>query len=306
MLNKLLSLFFALTIVSTLTAHASGPLDLGYSVAIKNVTPEKMHYAKSVGISCIETSLAEFIDKQNLSFLSSDKEIVESLKAAKLAADEAGIKIWSIHMPFSNKIDLSLADEIARKKVVALHKKVIEFCTILQPEIILFHPSYFLGRNERELRKSQLIKSAKELNKVVKKQGFTMVIENMLGTDLLTADAKREYPLCRDVSETKEIMSKLPESIGSAIDFNHIKNPQELILAMGSRLKTVHVADGDAIKERHYFPCSGEGLNDWNAILLALDKVRYKGPFLYESHIKDVKDLKSCYDTLYKDFKENH
>lgn len=280
------------------------PLSVGYSTPLKSVTEENMKYAKSSGVTCIETSLAEFIDKTNRTFLLSDQEIIRKVKAAKAAADKAGIKIWSVHMPFSPQIDLSLADEAGRKEVVALHLKMLEFCAILKPRIILFHPSYFLGRNERELRKSQLIKSANELNPAIRKIRCTMVVENMLGKEVVVKGGLREWPLCRDVAETRDVMSKLPESIGSAIDFNHIKNPQELILAMGRRLKTVHVADGDGLKECHYFPCSGEGQNDWNAILSVLDKVGYKGPFLYECKIPDVKDLKPCYENLYRSYKQ--
>lgn len=300
----IIELFILLNLdVKSMQKTSFDSLDIGYSVAIKKVSLENMRYAKSVGISYIETSLAEFIDKQAKIFLFSDKEIIKQLKVAKSAADKAGIKIWSIHMPFSDKIDLSLTNETERKEVIAFHKRLIQFCAVLKPEVILFHPSYFLGRNERDLRKNQMIKSAIQLNPYIQKIGATMVIENMLGKDLVTADGKREWPLCRDVAETKEIMFKLPESIHSAIDFNHIKNPEDLILAMGKRLKTIHVADGDGIKERHYFPCSGQGMNDWNAILAALDKVNYTGPFLYECHFEDAAELMTCYKKLYSSYR---
>jgi hexosaminidase len=71
---------------------------------------------------------------------------------------------------------------------------------------------------------------------------------------------------------------------------------------MGSRLKSVHIADGDGEDERHYFPCSGQGKNDWIAILAALDKVGYKGPFMFESKYENVKSFKECYRTLYQNY----
>ncbi len=303
----LTSFFLAFMIVFSMSSVAqtlpSGYPELGYSTSIANINAKSMQYAKSVGISCVETSLSVFVDRENVKFLVSEEEIIEKIKAAKLAADEAGIKIWSIHMPFSKQIDLSLADENKRKEVVNFHVSVLKFCALLDPDIILFHPSYFLGVNERALRKSQFVKSAKELDKEVRKMGSQMVIENMLGKDLVVKGGLREWPLCRDVAETKELMSRLPRTVGSAIDLNHIKNPEKLILAMGKRLKTLHVADGDGLKERHYFPCDGKGSNDWNAILSALEKVKYKGPFLYECHFKDVKDLVDCYTSMHNNYK---
>ncbi len=204
-------------------------------------------------------------------------------------------------MPFGANLDLSLVNETNRRDVVAKQGRLVELLEILEPKIILFHPSYYLGLNERDLRKAQLIKSAKELNEVVKSINATMVIENMLGPELLK-DENRERPLLRTVQETIEIMNRLPNSIGSAVDMNHIKNPEELILAMGSRMKSVHIADGTGKHENHYFPCSGKGQNDWTLILAALDKAGYRGPFMYESAYDDEKDLMVCYKMLYNNY----
>lgn len=306
------STFFAflfLAINSVMTAFSAvqadkgtpKPLRVGYSVTLTGVTPEKMKYAKSVGVDCIETSFAAFIDKKTLSFKFRAAEMTEKVKQAKKAADDAGIEIWSVHMPFGEEIDISLADESQRRKVVELHSRILEFCRILQPKVILLHPSWYLRLNERELRKSRMIESAIELNKKVKDIQAIMVIENMLGPKL-QKDSVYERPLCRSVEETKEIMGRLPDDIYSAIDMNHIKNPQDLIRAMGRRLKSVHIADGNGEKESHFFPCSGQGENNWTDILSALEEAHYTGPFMYESHFKDVKDMKECYDSLYQKF----
>lgn len=261
-----------------------------------------MLYAKSVGVDYVEISFGSLIDG-NRNFKVSDEEMSALMRKAKKAADEAGIRVWSIHMPFGKRIDLSLTDEAERRQVLALHRKVLGYCKILEPEIILFHPSYYLGLNEREARKKQLVKSATELNETVRSMKATMVIENMLGPELLV-DAERERPLCRTVEETVEIMNRLPKSIYAAVDMNHIKNPENLIRALGKRLKSVHIADGTGEAENHYFPCSGQGTNNWTAILAALHEARYSGPFLYESAVDDVRDLKACYDSMYSSFVE--
>lgn len=280
-------------------------LRIGTKLSISDMTPEKLAEVKAAGISCVETSFGTLFNKDTRSFTLSDEEIIRRVKQAKLDADLAGVEIWSIHMPFSQFIDLSLADEQKRQKTVKIHTKGVEFCSILKPKYVLFHPSWHLNLNERELRKTQFIKSVTELNAVVKKIQSTMVIENMLGTELLLANCKRERPLFRTVEEAVELMGRIPEDVYSAIDLNHIKNPENLILAMGARLKTLHVADGDGLDERHYFPCSGQGQNNWTAILAALDKVNYNGPFMFESAYKDLKDLATCYQSLYTSFISN-
>lgn len=281
--------------VFLITSAKADVLRVGYSTSITNVTETKMKAAKLAGIDCIEVSLNGFINKSDLTFNKTDAEIEAICKAARIAAENSGVEIWSVHMPFGKEIDLSLIDEEKRKNVIELHKKVIRFCKLFMPKVILFHPSYFLGLDEREARKQQMIKSATTLNKEVKKIGAFMVIENMTGFELVMKDGKRERPLMRTVEETVELFDRLPKDIYSAIDLNHIIAPEKLILALGKRVKTLHVADGDGKNENHFFPCDRKGQNDWVAILRALKEVDYKGPFLYESKPKELSGYKQCY-----------
>ncbi|WP_300604953.1 TIM barrel protein [Niabella sp.] len=273
------------------------PLRLGFNIGVDKVTVEGMKAAKAAGIDCIEIGMGGIVDTAR-NFLKADEAFLETARQARKAADEAGIQIWSVHMPYGKNIDLSLGDETERKAVVAMHARVLKYVAVLKPHIVLFHPSWFLNRDERPLRKRQLVQSVKDLNPMVKQLDAIMVIENMLGPELQHGPV-RERPLLRTVEEAVEVMNLLPRDVYSAIDLNHIKYPEKLILAMGSRLKTLHVADGTGREENHYFPCNGKGENNWVAILQALDQVHYDGPFLYESHASNVADYKSCYQSLY-------
>jgi len=278
------------------------PFKIGYSISINKIDIVTLKKAKEAGIDYIElAALSSLIDKETKELKLTKKELENKMKTIKATADEAGIKIWSLHMPFGQYEDISLGNEVQRKKVVNLHKEIIKHAAVLKPQIILFHPSWYLGLNERELRKTQMIKSATELNKFVKGIGAKMVIENMLGPELLKS-AQQERPLCRSVEEVQEIMGRLPKDIYAAVDMNHIKSPEKLINALGNRLKSVHIADGDGMAERHYFPCSGKGKNDWNAIFSALYKAGYTGAFMYESAYPSLQELKSCFDTLYGNY----
>lgn len=275
-------------------------LQVGASIGIKQMTPELMRYAKSVGISCLNVSLNQFFDKDG-HFNLKDEEITEIAHNAKKAADDAGLEISAFHMPYGEHIDLSSINEAERERVVALHKKVLTLCRILNPKVVLFHPSWYLSLNHREEHISQMIKSAVELQKTVKAAGAIMVIENMTGPQLhvTRGDVQYERPLCRSVEEMMQIMGRLPSDIYGAVDMNHILNPEKLVLAIGSRMKFIHVADGDGEHELHYLPCSGKGMNDWNTILSALNEVGYTGPFMFECHYKDLKELPDCYNELY-------
>lgn len=288
------------TLISSISmnALAQGKLKIGFSIGINALTPKKMQQIKAADIDCIETGLTAYINKDSLTFKFSDAEMISKIKAAKKAADDAGVQIWSIHMPYGKEIDISFVDEERRKKVIAFHKKGLEYAKLLQPKIILFHPSYYLGLNEREERIKQLVKSVKELNAEVKAVKAMMVVENMLGPALLVSKGDQERPLLRSVEEATTIFKMFPNDVYAAVDLNHISKPEELLLALGKRVKTLHVADGDGKAERHYFPCDDKGENNWKAIFEALAKINYNGPFMYESSTKDLKAYRECYNKL--------
>lgn len=305
MIGFFLILFWTISYAQPMEKMENGKperLEIGYSVPVSRIQAEKMKKAYQAGIRHVEASGMNIFFDKNGEFTKDDREVETIMKSAKEAADQAGINIWSVHMPFSEAMDLSKANENERNRVVEGHLKLLKFLEILEPEIILFHPSYYLDPpGEREVRKNQLIHSVNELNEKVMAMGAKMVVENMLGPKLMKG--KIERPLLRTVEETREIFERFPESVGLAIDMNHIKNPEVLIRQMGHRLMTIHVADGTGEAEDHFFPCSGEGKNDWNEILTALEEVNYRGPFVFESAYDSEKHLAHCYqEVLFQNF----
>ena len=101
-----------------------------------------------------------------------------------------------------------------------------------------------------------------------------------------------------------EMMSKVPSSVYAAVDLNHIDNPEKLISALGTRVRTIHASDGNGLEECHELPWRGKGDNDWTAILRALDKdAHYKGVFMYEVKKASFKELADCYRKMYFDYR---
>jgi hexosaminidase len=294
-------LFYVLCSISLLSSarlHAQNKHKIGLSIGLNALDKKKLQQISDAGIDCIETGLTAYINKDSLTFTLPDDEMVRRMRAVRQAATETGIEIWSIHMPYGKEIDISFVEEERRAKVIAFHRQVLKYVSILRPKVILFHPSYYLGLNEREIRIQQLIKSVAELNISVKSIKAMMVVENMLGPALLVAKGNQERPLLRTVEESLRIFKMFPDDVFAAVDLNHIAQPEKLLIALGERVKTLHVADGDGQAERHYFPCDGKGKNDWKEIFTALKLIKYKGPFLYESTTKELEGYKECYTKL--------
>ncbi len=271
---------------------------IGFSIGANALTKKKLQQISNAGIDCIETGLTAYINKDSLTFTLPEADMMKKMREIKQAANETGVEIWSIHMPYGKEIDISFLEEERRQKVIAFHQQVLKYVAILKPKIILFHPSYYLALNQREMRIQQLVKSVQELNKAVKAIKAIMVVENMLGPALLVGKGNQERPLLRTVEECLAIFKLLPNDVFAAVDLNHIAQPEQLLLALDARVKTLHVADGDGQAERHYFPCDGKGENDWKAIFKALQTINYKGPFIYESNAKELVGYRACYNVL--------
>lgn len=276
---------------------------LGYSVDISKITEEKMRYARSLGITHLELAGIGAILDKNLDTIEVSDKWNSHIRSVRQILDRTGMKVWSVHMPFSKNYDISLIDEAKRTRVVAAHRNILKALQPLGIQIILFHPSYYLGLNEREARAAQLTKSVAELYTSVNGYGQQMVVENMLGPALRKGDVER--PLLRTVEECQQLFAGFPKKVGLAVDMCHISDPEKLILAFGSRVKTVHVSNGNGNAESHYLPCDDRGSNDWNAIFAALRKAKYKGVFMHESKYKDEKELADCYNTIWNNYQSS-
>lgn len=301
-MKNLIISFFAVLLLLPATA-APHRLKIGTSSGlfgpIDQWTYETFAKAKAAGIDAVEISAnALFLDKR----YTDDAQIEARCREVKADLEKAGIAVWSIHMPFGEKIDLSQTDESVRQHTVALHRRLLRFCEILAPHIILFHPSWYLGLGERPQRIDCLVRSVNELLPDVRKVGAIMVVENLLGYELVK-DQIHERPLGRTVEEMTYILSRLPRRVYAAVDTNHIDNPEQLIQALGRRVKTVHISDGDGRNECHVLPWQPSGDNDWIAVLKALyERAHYKGVFMYEVKRAEFSDLKACYDKMYDDY----
>ncbi|MGH2623270.1 MAG: TIM barrel protein, partial [Sphingobacterium sp.] len=194
-------------------------------------------------------------------------------------------------------LDISRVDEQGRLRVMEAQRNVLQVLKPVNAKFILFHPSFYLGLNERTERKAQLQKSVIYLNQEVKGIKSSMVVENMLGPSLTVNG--RERPLMRTVEECLEIFQTFPKDVGLAVDFCHIAEPQHLLAAFGSRVKTLHVSNGDGSAESHYLPCDPRGNNDWNTIFATLEKINYKGVYMHECKFEDEKEIVACYQDLW-------
>lgn len=256
-MKKILFTAAALMCAANLTAQC-----LGVGSSTSSMRPEDMADAAKAGIEYVEIGI---------SGRGSIAEIREKALRAKRMADEAGLKVWSCHLPFSQKIDISILNDSARLACIEFLAETIEICREIGPRKLVLHPSYEpIADEEREQRILNSIASI----------GILRGQAALIGAELCIEDLPRTC-LGRNSEELLRIIAPYPE-VKICFDTNHLLSEELLhfVETCGDRIGTVHISDYDKINERHWLP--GKGVIDWPALYAELMKTGYKGVFMYE------------------------
>ena len=240
-------------------------------------TPQMIAQASADSLSFMELSTQLF--NTGKSTLSRD-ELEKNGLRFKEELDKKGITLWSIHLPFTRKLDISVIDSAKRAENVAFIKSMMEYTGKMKPQRFVLHPSSEpIKPEEREQRIKNCIESIGLLYPVAKKMGIKLCIENLPRTCL-----------GNNAEELLRIVAPYPE-LGICFDTNHFAqgNPADFVRIAGKRIATVHISDCDGIDERHWIPY--EGVINWKDVMTELQKVHYPGPYIFElrSPAKDGK-----------------
>lgn len=257
MKKRILFTAAALVCAANLTAQC-----LGVGSSTSSMSPEEMAAAAKAGVEYVEIGI---------SGRGTVAEIREKALHAKHMADEAGLKVWSCHLPFSRKLDISVLNDSARMANLEFLTEMIAICGEVGPEKLVLHPSSEpIADEEREQRIRNSIASIGILRREAARIGAQLCIEDLPRTCL-----------GRNSAELLRIIAPYPE-VKICFDTNHLLSEDLLhfVEACGDRIATVHVSDYDMVDERHWLP--GKGKIDWPALYGALMKVGYKGVFMYE------------------------
>jgi len=235
------------------------------SCFIGEVSQENFNLLATAGISCLEISgKMPFYEK--IDFVSHPEILAERAKAA-------GITLWSVHLPFSKKHDISSEVKENRDLAIKLNRDIIEAAGRIGIKVAVLHPSAEPITDEDRPRRLALSREAIiYLREVADSVGMVLAVENLPRTCL-----------CNKAEE----MIALLEGTGATVvfDTNHsliqdnVSFLDELIDA-GIRISSLHISDYDFIDERHRLP--GDGINNWNGILSCLERAGYTGPLMYE------------------------
>lgn len=193
-------------------------------------------------------------------------------------AGEAGVELWSYHLPFGDSVDISAAEESVREAAVSRHIELIGKACAIGIKRFIIHASYEpIADNERESRMANACRSLKELAEYAEPFGAVICVE----------DLPRSC-LGHNIAEMKELISA-DSRLRVCFDVNHLllqfgDTHSEFVSELGREIETVHLSDYDFIDEKHYF--CGNGDINWDELIGLLENAGYNGPFMYEGGFK--------------------
>ena len=228
---------------------------------------ESMKANKEAGLDYIEVTMNNVIGKDTAG-------VWDRAVAIKAGIDSSGLKVWSVHMPYSRTLDISMIDDVKRAENVKYMKDMMRVAGIFQPQYLVLHPSAEpIAPDEREQRLANSHASIGELAPVAKEIGAVLCIENLPRTCL---------------GQNGEEMMRLIEGydeVGLCFDTNHLlyqSHADYLKAVEKGKIKTVHLSDYDFADERHLIP--GEGLIDNQALWAGIRENGYDGIMMFECY----------------------
>lgn len=249
-------------------------MQIGTTTALwKNPSASDFAEAKQHGIEYVEVALNQCY--RNVS----EDEVIPRIYALKNRIDSAGIKVWSIHLPFSRTLDISVTDEEARKRNVEIIAKMIKAAAVFNPAKLVLHSSSEpISDDVRGQRIQNATHSIGILRKYAREIGAQLCIENLPRTCLGNTP-----------EELLRIIDGYPE-VGICFDTNHYLTgtPVHFVQVAGHRIATLHISDYDGVNECHWLP--GEGIIPWRELVEVLVGKGYRGVYMHEAlKMKDGK-----------------
>ena len=261
-------LLLTLACAVALATACSTEAPLGKSLSRWNdFTVESASQECAKGLKYIEVTMNTVIGKDTAG-------VKERAAAYKAKIDSAGIKVWSVHLPYSKHIDVSLVDSAKRAKAVNYVRDMMRVAAIFQPQRFVLHPSAdTVVPDDRADRIENCRASISELAPVAAEIGATLCIENLPRTCL--------------GKNGQEMMTLIDgfDNVGICFDVNHLlyQNHADFLssIAAGS-IKTVHISDYNFTDERHLIP--GVGHIEWAPVWQGIKDNGYKGVMMFECY----------------------
>jgi sugar phosphate isomerase/epimerase len=192
--------------------------------------------------------------------------------------EELDLQVHAIHAPYSG-LRLGHPNAGLKKDWLETTAMSLEIGVQLGAKIAVVHLTSDpegLTADVYEESKKISIEYIEELRQHASELGIRLALENLL----LRHGVRRRFG-----TSLKEMSKAFPsEDIGFCLDIGHVAinglNLRSEIEAAGKRLISMHVANNDGVKDRHWLPT--HGMLDWEEVKSELARSGYVGRYVLE------------------------
>lgn len=236
----------------------------------KDVNLESMKSNRERGLEYIEVTVNNFTRKAK-----DHNEIVERATAIRNDIKASGLKVWSVHLPFSRTLDISVLNDSLRTANVEFVAEMMRLSAeLFQPQRFVLHPSSEpITTEERPDRLANSHASIGILAEVARELGIMLCVENLPRTCL-----------GQNSTEMLQLIEGY-EGVKLCFDTNHLffQSHEEFMAGVGKdKIGTVHLSDFDFENESHWIP--GEGQIAWGPLWKSIRESGYDGIFMFECY----------------------
>lgn len=257
---------------------------------LKDVSAESLKACRAAGIQCVEL----FFDGRGAN---SAEEVIEKHSMDAFYIRKSGLKLWSVHLPFGTKWDVSTKNDQLRENAVKKMCTLVEQASRWEAQIAVIHASWEpVKESERAERMLNAENSLKLIAKKAKECNMRLAVECLPRT-------------CLGNCSTELLKLIKHENTFVCMDTNHLlrEAQSDFISKLGDKIITLHVSDYDGVDERHWLP--GKGIINWKEVIAELNNVGYKGPFMFEvnrtfkKEVYEAKDLVDSWNKIVENLK---
>ena len=224
-------------------------------------------------LQLLYSNVAQAVNAANYKVRLSDSP--DELRGLRKSVERAGARVASVTTLDLFRYTLTSADPAVRDAAVRVIKRMVDICSSLGGQIVLIEPgvvtstvSYRDAYHNCESALQETVRYAEERN-------ITLALENVWGKFLMSP-----LEFCALIDGMKS------DAVGAYFDVANILAfgcPQDWILHLGKRLKSLHFKDYRlAVGGIQGFCNPFDGDVDWKAVRGALRKIDYSGAVVAE------------------------
>lgn len=252
---------------------------------------------KAAGFDCVDFNFDEYLHctmvqqgKINEVLDRPVEEVWKDFEPHAKAAADCGLTFEQMHAPFP--LRQKGMDEV-NKKMFRITENCMDICSRMGGRYLVVHPvtlAYEYSKKEEHDFNMEMYQS---LIPLAKKYGIVVCLENMF----IDQNAHLVEGVCSDFREAAEWIDELnaiagEELFGFCFDVGHAnilgKNLYQSVLALGKRLKILHVHDNDGVSDLHTMPFTfarnwNPIATDWEGFLRGLREIEYDGVINFET-----------------------